>query len=77
MVQISVYPAHRAVSIRDLPHSDSRVPARAGIRSPSTAAAVQIDLTAIDEIVCSAASRLENIRASKIAGISIRWDQGS
>lgn len=77
MVQISVYPVHCAVFIHECPRSDSRAPAGAGTRSPLTAAAVQIDLTAIDEIVCSAASRLENIRASKIAGISIRWDQGS
>ncbi len=77
MVQISVYPVHCAVFIHECPHSDSRAPAGAGTRSPSTAAAVQIDLTAIDEIVCSAASRLENIHALKIAGISIRWDQGS
>ena len=77
MVQISVYPVHCSVSIHGCPHSDSRVPARDGIRSLLTAAAVQIDLKAIDEIVSSAASRLEKIRALKIAGISVRLDQGS
>ena len=77
MVQISVYPVHRAVSIRDRPHSDSRVPARAGIRSALTAVTVQIDLTAIDEIVCSVASRQESIHALKIAGRFIRLDQGT
>ena len=77
MVQISLYPVNCAVSIHDRPQSDSRMPARAGNRSLSTAAGVQIDLTAIDEIVWSAANLRESIHALKIAGRFIRLDQES
>ena len=86
MVQISDYPARRAVSSRECSHSDSEASDRAGVHSLTTAAAVQIDQMAIDDIVCGATSRhcnckecirQEKIRALKLAGQFICLDQGS
>ena len=86
MVQISDYPARCAVSVRECSHSDPKASTRAGIRSLSTASAVQIDQMAINDIVCGATSRhcncmecirQEKVHALKIAGQFICLDQGS